>query len=80
MGRNGLPSEDMGLLPHPSKPWPQQEAKMPVLVPFLLLFVMLGLLWVVAAGLLVGTLIVHAPRVLEKMLDHKGDTAPATWG
>jgi hypothetical protein len=53
---------------------------MPILVPFLLLFVMLGLLWVVAAGLLVGTLIVHAPRVLEKMLDHKGDTCACYLG
>jgi hypothetical protein len=43
-----------------------------VLVPFLLLFVMLGLLWVIAAGLLVGNLITHAPRVL-RMLNHKGD-------
>lgn len=46
---------------------------MPVLVPFLLLFVMLGLLWVVAAGLLVGSLVINAPHVLEKMLDYKGD-------
>jgi hypothetical protein len=53
---------------------------MPILVPFLLLFVMLGLLWVVAAGLLVGTLAKQAPRVLEKMLDHKGDNCACFLG
>ena len=53
---------------------------MPVLVPFMLLFVALALLWVVAAALLVGTLIVHAPRVLERMLDHKGDNCACYLG
>jgi len=53
---------------------------MPILVPFLLLFVMLGLLWVVAAGLLVGTLAKQAPRILEKMLSHKGDNCACFLG
>jgi hypothetical protein len=41
-----------------------------ILAPFLILFVVLGLLWVVAAGLLIGTFVVHAPAAWEKMLDH----------
>jgi hypothetical protein len=53
---------------------------MPILVPFLLLFVALGLLWVVAAALLVGTLIVQAPRVLERVLDHRGDNCACYLG
>jgi len=53
---------------------------MPVLVPFLLLFVALALLWVIAAGLLVGTLIVRAPSVLDRVLDHKGDNCACYLG
>ena len=53
---------------------------MPILVPFLLLFVMLALLWVIAAGLLVGTLIVNAPRVLERMLSHRGENCACYLG
>ena len=41
-----------------------------IFVAFMLLFVMLGLLWVLAAGVLVAAYLVRAPRVLEKMLDH----------
>jgi hypothetical protein len=44
-----------------------------ILVPFMLLFLMLGLLWVLAAGVLIATYIVRAPLVLEKMLDHGED-------
>jgi cell division protein FtsX len=44
-----------------------------ILVPFMLLFLMLGLLWVLAAGVLLATYIVRAPLVLEKMLDHGED-------
>ena len=43
---------------------------MPVLIPFLLLFVMLGLLWVIAVAVLVGALIFRAPRALEKIFGH----------
>jgi hypothetical protein len=41
-----------------------------VFVPFLLLFITLGLLWVVAAGLLVAHFVLRAPSAMEKMLDH----------
>lgn len=41
-----------------------------IFVPFMLLFVMLGLLWVGAAALLVAAYIIRAPRALERMLDH----------
>ncbi len=53
---------------------------MPVLVPFLVLFVMLALLWVVAAAVLIGTLIVRAPRALEKMLDHREHNCACYFG
>lgn len=46
---------------------------MPFLVFFMLLFVFLGLLWVVGAGLLVGTLVSRVPNVLDKILDYKGE-------
>jgi hypothetical protein len=39
----------------------------------MLLFLMLGLLWVLAAGMLIATYIVRAPLILEKMLDHGED-------
>ena len=41
-----------------------------ILVPFLLLFVILGLFWLAGAGLFVGTLTARAPRFLDKIFDH----------
>ncbi len=46
---------------------------MPILVFFMLLFIGLGLIWVVAAGLLLGTVISGIPGALDKMLDYKGE-------
>ena len=45
---------------------------MPFLIFFMLLFVALGLIWIVGAGLLVGTLFSGIPHVLDKVLDYKG--------
>jgi hypothetical protein len=41
-----------------------------VFVPFLLLFIVLALVWIGAAGLLVAHFVLRAPRALEKTLDH----------
>ena len=43
---------------------------MPILVPFLILFAGLALFWVLAAALLVGTVIGRGPRLLPKILEH----------
>ena len=45
---------------------------MPFLIFFMLLFLCLGLIWVIAAGLLVGTLVSRIPNVLDRALDYKG--------
>jgi hypothetical protein len=45
---------------------------MALFIFFMLLFVALGLVWLVAAGLLVGTLFSGIPRVLDRVLDYKG--------
>jgi hypothetical protein len=45
---------------------------MPILFVFMLLFVALGLIWIVGAGLLVGTLFSGIPHVLDKVLDYHG--------
>jgi hypothetical protein len=43
-----------------------------ILVFFMLLFVGLALIWVVAAGLLFGTVISGIPSALDRILDYKG--------
>jgi hypothetical protein len=43
---------------------------MPVLVPVFILFLMLGLLWVIGGALFVGTVIAKVPHVLAKGLEH----------
>jgi hypothetical protein len=53
---------------------------MPILVPFMILFIVLGLLWVVAAGLLVGNLVSRAPRLLERVLEHKEENCACYLG
>jgi hypothetical protein len=45
---------------------------MPILVLFMLLFIVLGLIWVVGACLLVGNLVSGLPRVFDNVLDYKG--------
>ena len=45
---------------------------MPFFIFFMLLFVALGLIWIVGAGLLVGTVLSGIPHVLDKVLDYKG--------
>jgi hypothetical protein len=41
-----------------------------VLVPFFILFVMLGLLWFLGGALFVGTVLAKVPRVLGRALEH----------
>jgi hypothetical protein len=50
-----------------------KEDEMPILVFFMLLFIGIALIWVVAAGLLLGTVISGIPGALDKMLDYKGE-------
>ena len=50
----------------------RKEDEMPILVFFMLLFIGMALVWVVAAGLLLGTVISGIPGALDKMLDYKG--------
>jgi len=45
---------------------------MPFLIFFMLLFILLGLLWVAGAGLLLGTAISRLPKVLDRIFDYKG--------
>ncbi len=45
---------------------------MPFFVFFMLLFIVLALVWVVAAGLLIGTFFAGTPRFLERVFDYKG--------
>ncbi|MBZ5577749.1 MAG: hypothetical protein LAP40_14405 [Acidobacteriia bacterium] len=45
---------------------------MPFLIVFMLLFVGLGLIWIVAAGLLAATALSRSPRVIDKVLDYQG--------
>ena len=51
----------------------RKEDEMPILVFFMLLFIGMALVWVVAAGLLLGTVISGIPGALDKMLDYKGE-------
>ncbi len=46
---------------------------MPILIFMMLLFIGLGLIWVIAAGVMVGTLVAGIPNVLDKVLDYKGE-------
>jgi hypothetical protein len=48
------------------------EDVMPLFIFFMLLFIVLGLIGFVAAGLLVGTLFSGIPHVIDRMLDYKG--------
>jgi hypothetical protein len=45
---------------------------MPILIFFMLLFIALGLVWLVGAGLLAATVVSSLPRVFDKVLDYKG--------
>lgn len=45
---------------------------MPLLILFLILFGILALAWVAAAGLLVGTTLSRTPNLLDKVLNYKG--------
>ena len=45
---------------------------MPILIFLMLLFIGLGLVWVVGAGLLIGTVISRVPNALDAVLDYKG--------
>jgi hypothetical protein len=45
------------------------------LVPLMILFALLGLLWVAAAGLLAGHLLSGVPRVLDRVLHSEGKCA-----
>jgi len=45
---------------------------MPFLIVFMLLFLGLGLIWIVAAGLLAATALSRSPRVIDKILDYHG--------
>lgn len=50
----------------------EKEDVMPFLIFFMLLFVVLGLIWVVAASLLASTALAGIPHVLDKVLNYKG--------
>ena len=42
------------------------------LVPFMLLFAVLGLLWIAGAALFFGAVLSHVPKALGAALDYKG--------
>jgi hypothetical protein len=45
------------------------------LVPLIILFALLALLWVAAAGLLAGHFLAGFPKVLDRVLDYEGKCA-----
>jgi hypothetical protein len=45
---------------------------MPFLIVMILVFVLLGMLWVIGAGLLLGTALSGVPGVLDRILNYKG--------
>ena len=57
----------------------EKEDTMPFLIVFMLLFVGLGLVRIVAAGLLAGTVFARVPNILDKVLDYKGKHCACTF-
>ena len=45
---------------------------MPFLIFFMLIFILLGMLWLIGAGLLFGTALSRLPRVAGRMFAYKG--------
>ena len=45
---------------------------MPFLILFMLVFILLAVVWVIGAGLLLGTLLSNGARTLGSTLDYKG--------